>query len=64
MLVYGVLLSGRIIHLELDRVGGMFEVVYFLPLELHIGIYKVVAEHISFFEEVAVGVERFHRLAQ
>ena len=47
----------RVVHLELDRVGGVFEVINFFPLELHVGINRIIIEDVAFFEEVTVCVQ-------
>ena len=49
---------GRIIHVELDRARSRLPAELLFPLELHIGLDLVAAEHVALEEEVHVGGER------
>src|SRR5262249_8766073 len=55
---------GRVVHLELDRVGGVLEADHFLHLELDVAVDEIVIEHAARFEEVAVLFQIAERLAQ
>src|SRR5436190_16209788 len=56
--------SGRVIHLELDRMRGVLETDHLLHLELDVHLDEIVVEHAAGFQELAVLVEIAERLAQ
>src|SRR5688500_7183315 len=56
------LASGRVIHLELDRVRRHAEALHLLVLERDVRIDHVVGEDPAAGEELAVLVERLERL--
>ena len=56
--------SARIVHVELDRVGGHFETGDFGHLQLDIAVDEIVIEHAAGLEERAILVEIFQSLAK
>src|SRR5262245_32240958 len=54
----------RVIHVELDGVGGHLEAFDLGHLELEVGVDHVVGEDAALLQEVAVLVEVVERLAQ
>jgi hypothetical protein len=56
--------SDRIIHLELDRVRRVLEIVHLLPFQLDIRLDEIAAEYIAFHQEGMVGLQFAQRVAQ
>src|SRR5256885_14528807 len=56
--------SHGIVHLELDRVGGVFEGMHLAQLQLDVAVDEIVVEHAALLQEGAVAVEALQRLPQ
>src|SRR5579863_120900 len=56
--------SHAVIHLELDRMRRVLELVHFLVLEIDVGLDEVLGEHVALQQEGVVGLEALERLAQ
>jgi len=56
--------SDRIVHLELDRVRGVLEVVHLLPFQLHVRFEEVAFEDLALGQEGVVVLQFADRLAQ
>jgi hypothetical protein len=54
----------RVVHFELDRVRGVLEAYHFAHFQVDVSVDEVIIEHAASFEEGAVLVELFKRLAQ
>jgi hypothetical protein len=47
----------RVVHLEFDRVRGVFESVDFLPLQFHVGFDLVHVEDVALQQERMIGAQ-------
>src|SRR5438874_11304265 len=56
--------SGRVVHLELDRMRRHAEARDLLHLQLDVGVDHIVGEHTAAREELAVLVDRIERLVE
>src|SRR5262245_43877894 len=56
--------SGRIVHLELDRMGGVLEADHLGHLQVDIAVDEVLVEYAAGQQEAVVLLELLERLAQ
>jgi hypothetical protein len=55
--------SDRIVHLELDRMRRMLEIVHLFPFQLDIRFDEIAAEHIAFHQKGVIGLQFAQRVA-
>src|ERR1700693_6189052 len=54
----------RVVHLELDRVRGVLEIVHLFPLQLDVGLDEIAIENIALQQEGMVVLQLAERVAQ